>query len=83
MYILRAVAKAGLLDVVGRCVPGEPETPGDDHRAEEGVQPELERVLHHIWNADDIPTAILMAPGKLQDKYCKVIKKSLVGLTEK
>jgi hypothetical protein len=32
-------------------------------------------VLEHIWSADtDIPTAILMAPGKLADKYCRIIK---------
>ena len=34
-----------------------------------------ESVLHHIWSAEsDIPTALLMAPGKLQDKYCRMIK---------
>jgi len=34
-----------------------------------------EPVLDHIWSADtDIPTAILMAPGRLADKYCKIIK---------
>ena len=30
------------------------------------------RVLNYIWT-DDIPSAILMAPGKLADKYCRVI----------
>ncbi len=34
-----------------------------------------EPVLDNIWSADtDIPTAILMAPGRLADKYCKIIK---------
>ena len=38
-----------------------------------------ERVLNFIWAADDLPTAILMAPGKLQDKYCKIIKEKFIG----
>ena len=37
-----------------------------------------ERVLNFIWAADDLPTAILMAPGKLQDKYCKIIKEKFI-----
>ena len=38
-----------------------------------------ERVLNFIWAADDLPTAILMAPGKLQDRYCKIIKEKFIG----
>ena len=41
-----------------------------------------EPVLDHIWSADtDIPTAILMAPGRLADKYCKIIKVRYLSAT--
>ena len=34
--------------------------------------------LQYIWT-DDIPTAILQAPGKLDDKYCRLIKEKFSG----
>ena len=36
-------------------------------------------MLNYIWAADDLPSAILLAPGKLQDKYCKLIKEKFTG----
>ena len=36
------------------------------------------RVLTHIW-AEDIPSAILQAPGKLSDKHCRLIKEKFAG----
>eukprot|EP00092_Neocalanus_flemingeri_P025281 GFUD01027413.1.p1 GENE.GFUD01027413.1~~GFUD01027413.1.p1 ORF type:complete len:729 (+),score=182.30 GFUD01027413.1:43-2229(+) len=80
MYILRGVAKVGLLDVVSlsapECQNNYQEMITEHKRL---YSQSWERVLHHIWNADDIPTAILMAPGKLQDKYCKIIKEKFSG----
>ena len=33
------------------------------------------RVLHYIWNAEtDIPNAALLAPGRFNEKYSRVIK---------
>jgi len=80
MYILRAVAKVGLLDVVSLSAP-ECQTNYQEMITEHKrtYSQSWERVLQHIWNADDIPTAILMAPGKLQDKYCKLIKEKFSG----
>ena len=40
------------------------------------------KVLSHIWSADDIPTAILLAPGKLGDRYCKMIKEKFSGFNK-
>jgi len=80
MYILRAVAKVGLLDVVSLCAPECQDNYQEMITEQKRVYSQSwERVLHHIWNADDIPTAILMAPGKLQDKYCKIIKDKFSG----
>ena len=36
-------------------------------------------MLNYIWSADDLPSAILLAPGKLQDKYCRIIKEKFTG----
>jgi len=80
MYILRAVAKVGLLDVVCLVAPDCQSNYQEMITEQKRVYSQSwERVLHHIWNADDIPTAILMAPGKLQDKYCKTIKEKFSG----
>merc|ERR1739838_47363 len=37
---------------------------------------------YYIWNSDDIHSVILNAPGKLQDKYCKVIKDKFSGFNK-
>ena len=40
------------------------------------------RVLGYIWSADDIQTAILQAPGKLEDRYCRTIKEKFAGFNK-
>ena len=97
-YILRALGRSGLLDVVSLSAP-ELEESYDEMITEQkrlysqvygilisqfcrGIMftfQSWERVLNFIWAADDLPTAILMAPGKLQDKYCKIIKEKFIG----
>ena len=40
-----------------------------------------QRVIQYIWT-DDIPTAILQAPGRLADKYCRMIKDKFAGFNK-
>ena len=40
------------------------------------------RVLNYIWSPDDIPYGILQAPGKLADKYCRIIKDKFAGFNK-
>ena len=83
MYVLRAIAKAGLLDVVSlsapECQANYQEMITEQKRI---YSASWERLLGHIWAADDIPTAILMAPGKLQDRYCRAIKEKFSGFNK-
>jgi len=80
MYILRALGRSGLLDVVSLSAP-ELEGSYQEMITEQKrlYSQSWERVLNYIWAADDLPSAILLAPGKLQDKYCKLIKEKFTG----
>ena len=41
------------------------------------------RVLYHIFSSDtDIPRSILDAPGKLGDRYCRMIKEKFAGFNK-
>ena len=83
MYVLRAIAKTGLLDVVSLAAP-ECQSNYQDMITEQKriYSQSWEKVLYYIWNSDDIPSVILNAPGKLQDKYCKVIKDKFSGFNK-
>lgn len=82
-YILKSLQKCGLLDVVQLA---EPECE-ENYNAMILEQKRLYsqswgRVLNYIWSPDDIPTAILMAPGRLSDKYCRIIKEKFAGFNK-
>jgi len=80
MYILRALGRSGLLDVVSLSAPELEESYEEMITEQKRLYSQSwERVLNFIWAADDLPTAILMAPGKLQDRYCKIIKEKFIG----
>ena len=83
MYVLRAIAKTGLLDVVSLAAP-ECQANYQEMITEQKriYSQSWEKVLYYIWNSDDIPSVILNAPGKLQDKYCKVIKDKFSGFNK-
>ena len=80
MYVLRAIAKTGLLDVVSLAAP-ECQANYQEMITEQKriYSQSWEKVLHHIWSSEDIPSVILHAPGKLQDKYCRLIKEKFSG----
>jgi exocyst complex protein 7 len=81
-YILRALQRSDLLPVV--CLANaECE---DNYNQMILEQKKLysqswQRVIQFIWT-DDIPTAILQAPGKLADKYCRMIKDKFAGFNK-
>eukprot|EP00095_Tigriopus_kingsejongensis_P002408 snap_masked-scaffold934_size79169-processed-gene-0.19 protein:Tk02408 transcript:snap_masked-scaffold934_size79169-processed-gene-0.19-mRNA-1 annotation:"exocyst complex component 7" len=82
-YILKSLHRSGLLDVVHLA---EPECE-ENYNAMVLEQKRLYsqswvRVLNYIWAPDDIPTAILMAPGRLADKYCRIIKEKFAGFNK-
>jgi len=83
MYVLRAIAKTGLLDVVSLAAPECQENYQEMITEQKRIYSQSwEKVLFYIWNSDDIPSVILNAPGKLQDKYCKVIKDKFSGFNK-
>jgi len=80
MYVLRAIAKTGLLDVVSLAAPECQENYQEMITEQKRIYSQSwEKVLHYIWSSDDIPSVILHAPGKLQDKYCRIIKEKFSG----
>merc|ERR1719187_2466959 len=83
VYIQRALARSGLLDVVSLSAP-ECRENYDEMIVEQKrlYSQSWERVLNHIWASDDIPAAILQAPGKLSDKYCRIIKDKFSGFNK-
>merc|ERR1719187_3135406 len=83
VYIERSLARSGLLDVVSLSAP-ECQQNYDEMIVEQKrlYSQSWERVLNFIWSADDIPSAILQAPGKLSDKYCRIIKDKFSGFNK-
>ncbi len=83
-YILRSLQRSGLLEVVSLAEP-DCEANYNDMILEQKrlYSQSWARVLNHIWSAEtDIPVGILMAPGKLNDKYCRIIKEKFEGFNK-
>jgi len=81
MHILRSITSSGLLDVLSLAAP-ECEANYEEMITEQKrvYSQSWEPVLQYIWSADsDIATVILHAPGKLADKYCRIIKDKFTG----
>ncbi len=78
-YILRSLQRTRLLDVVslaeGDCEQNYNVMILEQKRL---YSQSWSRVLNYIWS-DDIPLAILQAPGKLADRYCRLIKEKFAG----
>ena len=69
MYVLRAIAKTGLLDVVSLAAPECQENYQEMITEQKRIYSQSwEKVLHYIWYSEDISGSLLNAPGKLQDK---------------
>ncbi|XP_023338791.1 exocyst complex component 7 [Eurytemora carolleeae] len=81
VHILRTIMGSGLLEVVSLSAPECRENYEEMITEQKRVYSQCwETILEFIWSADtDIPTPILMAPGKLADKYCKIIKDKFSG----
>ena len=80
MYVLRAIAKTGLLDVVSLAAPECQENYQEMITEQKRIYSQSwEKVLHYIWYSEDISGSLLNAPGKLQDKYCRLIKEKFSG----
>lgn len=81
VHILRSITGTGLIDVISLSAP-ECEANYEEMITEQKrvYSNSWESVLQYIWNVDtDINGAILHAPGKLADKYCKIIKDKFAG----
>jgi len=82
-YILKSVQRSGLLEVVKLAEPDCEEHYLDMILEQKRLYSQSwARVLGYIWSADDIPAAILQAPGKLDDRYCRTIKEKFAGFNK-
>jgi len=75
-YILKALQRSGLLAIVSLAEPDCEANYNDMIREQKMLYSQsFSRVLHYIWNAEtDIPNAALLAPGRFNEKYSRVIK---------
>lgn len=81
-YILKSLQKTGLMDVVSLAEPDCEANYSDMILEQKRLYSQSwGRVLTYIWS-DDIPSAILQAPGKLSDKYCRLIKEKFAGFNK-
>ena len=83
-YILRALQRSDLLPVVSLAEPDCEENYNDMILDQKRIYSKSwQRVLHYIFSADqDIPRSILEAPGKLTDRYCRIIKEKFAGFNK-
>jgi exocyst complex protein 7 len=82
-YILKSIQRSGLLEVVKLAEPDCEEHYLDMILEQKRLYSQSwARVLGFIWSADDIPVAILQAPGKLDDRYCRTIKEKYAGFNK-
>jgi len=82
-YILKSIQRSGLLEVVKLAEPDCEEHYLDMILEQKRLYSQSwARVLGYIWSADDIPVAILQAPGKLDDRYCRIIKEKYAGFNK-
>jgi len=83
-YILRSLQRSGLLGVVSLAEPDCEENYNDMILEQKRIYSKSwTRVLYHIFSSDtDIPRSILDAPGKLGDRYCRMIKEKFAGFNK-
>ena len=83
-YILKSIQRSGLLEVVKLAEPDCEEHYLDMILEQKRLYSQSwARVLGFVWSShDDIPIAILHAPGKLDDRYCRTIKEKFAGFNK-
>jgi len=81
IHILRSITGSGLLDLLELAAPECEENYEEMITEQKRVYSQSwETLLQYIWSVEtDVPLPILMAPGKLSDKYCKIIKDKFSG----
>jgi len=83
MYILRGIARSGLLEVISLSAPDCEKNYQEMITEQKRLySASWDRVLQYIWNADDVSHAVLMAPSKLADKHCRIIKDKFTGFNK-
>ncbi len=81
-YILKSLRRNGILDVISLAEPECEENYNDMIVEQKRLYSQSwGRVLSYIWS-DDIPQAILQAPGRLSDRHCRVIKEKFAGFNK-
>ena len=80
----RSLQRSGLLGVVSLAEPDCEENYNDMILEQKRIYSKSwTRVLYHIFSSDtDIPRSILDAPGKLGDRYCRMIKEKFAGFNK-
>ena len=83
-YILNKIQSYGIINVVLLVNPDCEANYNDMIREQMMLYSNCwQRVLNHIWNSEtDIPNSILMAPGKLPEKYARIIKEKFEGFNK-
>jgi exocyst complex protein 7 len=83
-FILKSIQRSGLMTIVSLAEPDCEANYNDMIREQKMLYSNSwARVLNYIWNAEtDIPNAVLMAPGKLNDKYARIIKEKFDGVNK-
>ena len=83
-YILKSLQRYGILNIVSLAEP-DCEANYNDMILEQKrlYSQSWGRVLHYIWNQDtDIPNAVLMAPGRFNEKHARTIKDKFEGFNK-
>jgi len=83
-YILKSLQRYGILGLVTLAAP-DCEASYNDMILEQKrlYSQSWGRVLHHIWNQDtDIPNAVLMAPGRFNERHARTIKEKFEGFNK-
>ena len=83
-YILQRIQQSGILAIVCLAEPDCEANYNDMIREQKMLYSQsFARVLHYIWNMEnDIPNSALMAPGKFNEKYARVIKDKFEGFNK-
>ncbi len=81
-YILQSLRGDGIMQVIGLAEPECDQNYQDMIMEQKRLYSQSwGKVLSFIWT-DDIPAAILQAPGRLSDKHCRVIKEKFAGFNK-
>ena len=83
-YILRSLQRSGLMEIVSLAKPECEDNYSEMILEQKRLYSQSwAKILNHIWNGqEDVPVAILHGPGKLQDKYCRIIKEKFAGFNK-